>query len=211
MCEKELQSKKIILERCRKISIILGVSIFIIAFALLRLLGSSILYGIFTFLAILMFMIANWLNNDVRMIEDDIQYDKAYQKSKNVLKTETRVRYIANSNESLEKQILDFVQYSEGFELTAKFEDENIVLKIKLNNQEKEIELTRNEFRILYYFFTETDCIITKEELLEYLWNDKYYLDESILIVNINRLRSKAKEIGINNLIKTVRGKGYRL
>lgn len=151
MCEKELQSKKIILERCRKISIILGVSIFIIAFALLRLLGSSILYGIFTFLAILMFMIANWLNNDVRMIEDDIQYDKAYQKSKNVLKTETRVRYIANSNESLEKQILDFVQYSEGFELTAKFEDENIVLKIKLNNQEKEIEIANYELFFKYF------------------------------------------------------------
>lgn len=80
-----------------------------------------------------------------------------------------------------------------------------------LKYQEKEIELTRNEFRILYYFFTEIDRIITKEELLEHLWNDKYYLDESILIVNINRLRSKAKEIGINNLIKTVRGKGYRL
>lgn len=80
-----------------------------------------------------------------------------------------------------------------------------------LKYQDKEIELTRNEFRILYYFFKEEDRIITKEELLEHLWNDKYYLDESILIVNINRLRTKAKEIGIDNLIKTVRGKGYHL
>ena len=80
-----------------------------------------------------------------------------------------------------------------------------------LKYQGKEVELTRNEFRILYYFFTEKQRIITKEELLEHLWNDKYYLDESILIVNINRLRTKAKEIGIDNLIKTVRGKGYRL
>lgn len=80
-----------------------------------------------------------------------------------------------------------------------------------LKYQGKEVELTRNEFRILYYFFTEKQRIITKEELLEHLWNDKYYLDESVLIVNINRLRTKAKEIGIDNLIKTVRGKGYRL
>lgn len=80
-----------------------------------------------------------------------------------------------------------------------------------LKYQGKEVELTRNEFRILYYFFTEKQRIITKEELLQHLWNDKYYLDESILIVNINRLRTKAKEIGIDNLIKTVRGKGYRL
>lgn len=151
MCEKELQSKKIILERWRKILIILGVSIFIIAFALLMFLDSSILYGIFALLAILMFIIADQLNNDVRMIEDYIQYDKAYQKSKNILETETRVRYIANSNESLEKQILDFVQSSKGFELTAKFEDENIVLKIKLDNQEKEIEIANYELFFKYF------------------------------------------------------------
>ena len=151
MCEEKLQSKKIILERCRKISTILGVSIFIITFALLMFLDSSILYKIFALLAILMFMIANWLNNDVRMIEDDIQYDKSYQKTKNVLETETRVRYIASSNESLEKQILDFVQSSEGFELTAKFEDEKIVLKIKSNNQKKEIEIANYELFFKYF------------------------------------------------------------
>ena len=75
----------------------------------------------------------------------------------------------------------------------------------------KEVELTRNEFRILYYLFKEDNPIIKKEELLEYLWNDKLYLDEGILLVNINRLRKKAKEIGINNLLETVRGVGYRL
>lgn len=76
---------------------------------------------------------------------------------------------------------------------------------------DKEVELTRNEFRILYYFFTEPDRIITKDELLDNLWNDKYYLDENILMVNINRLRNKAKDIGINNLLQTIRGKGYKL
>lgn len=80
---------------------------------------------------------------------------------------------------------------------------------LKYNN--KQVELTRNEFRILYYFFIENDRVITKDELLEYLWNDKYYLDENILTVNINRLRKKAKDIGIDNLLKTVRGKGYEL
>lgn len=80
-----------------------------------------------------------------------------------------------------------------------------------LKYKEKEIELTRNEFRILYYFFLEEDRIITKEELLEYLWNDKCYLDENILMVNINRLRKKAEEIGIANFIETIRKQGYRL
>ena len=75
----------------------------------------------------------------------------------------------------------------------------------------KEIELTRNEFRILYYFFTNANRVITKDELLEKLWNDKYYLDDNILSVNINRLRNKAKEIGIIDFLVNVRGKGYKL
>lgn len=80
-----------------------------------------------------------------------------------------------------------------------------------LKHQDKEIELTRNEFRILYYFFINSDRVITKEELLDKLWNDKYYLDDNILAVNINRLRKKAKEIGIDNLLSNVKGEGYKL
>lgn len=80
-----------------------------------------------------------------------------------------------------------------------------------LKYQDKEIELTRNEFRILYYFFTNSGRLITKDELLEKLWNDKYYLDDNILSVNINRLRNKAKEIGINDFLTNIRGKGYKL
>lgn len=75
----------------------------------------------------------------------------------------------------------------------------------------KETELTRNEFRILYYFFINPNRIITKDELLEKLWNDKYYLDDNILSVNINRLRKKASEIGIIDFLKNIRGQGYRL
>ena len=80
-----------------------------------------------------------------------------------------------------------------------------------LKYQGKQIELTRNEFKILYYFFIEEERVITKDELLEWLWNDKYYLDESILLVNINRLRKKAKDIGIDNILQTVRKMGYQL
>lgn len=80
-----------------------------------------------------------------------------------------------------------------------------------LKKGDMEVELTRNEFRILYYFFMNDKRVITKEELLDKLWNDKYYLDENILMVNITRLRKKAKEIGIDDLIKNVRGKGFIL
>ena len=50
-----------------------------------------------------------------------------------------------------------------------------------------------------------------KEELLEKLWNDKYYLDENVLLVNMTRLKKKMKEIGIVHLLENIRGKGWKL
>lgn len=75
----------------------------------------------------------------------------------------------------------------------------------------RETELTRNEFRILYYFFMNGDKIIGKDELLEKLWNDRFYLDENVLMVNMTRLKRKLKDIGITHLLENIRGKGWRL
>ena len=75
--------------------------------------------------------------------------------------------------------------------------------------QGKEAELTRNEFRILYYLFLNAGQVLSKEKLIEYLWNDEYYLDETILLVNINRLRKKLEDIGLKDFVKTKRGVGY--
>lgn len=73
----------------------------------------------------------------------------------------------------------------------------------------QEVELTRNEFRILYYLFLNAGQVLSKEKLIEYLWNDQYYLDETILLVNINRLRKKLEDIGLKDFVKTKRGVGY--
>jgi len=58
-----------------------------------------------------------------------------------------------------------------------------------LKYEGKSIELTRNVFRILYYFFMNVDKIISIEELLEKLWNDKYYLDVNVLLVNYDPVK----------------------
>ena len=55
------------------------------------------------------------------------------------------------------------------------------------------------------------DKIISKDELLEQLWNDKYYLDENVLLVNMTRLKKKLREIDINHLLENIRGKGWKL
>lgn len=80
-----------------------------------------------------------------------------------------------------------------------------------LSYQNKNVELTRNERKIIYYLFQNAFRLVTKDELIEYLWNDKYYLDENILIVTMNRLRKKLKEIGLEDFIQTIRGKGYQI
>lgn len=79
----------------------------------------------------------------------------------------------------------------------------------KVKYQEKEVELTRNEFRILYYLFLHVGQVLSKEKLIQYLWNDQYYLDETILLVNINRLRKKLEDMGLKDFVKTKRGVGY--
>ena len=61
----------------------------------------------------------------------------------------------------------------------------------------------------LYYLFLNVGQVLSKEKLIEYLWNDEYYLDETILLVNINRLRKKLDDIGLSDFVKTKRGVGY--
>ena len=77
--------------------------------------------------------------------------------------------------------------------------------------KDHEVELTRNEFRIMYYLFLNAGNNISKEKFMEDLWNYKFYIDENILCVNINRVRKKLEDIGLHNFIKTVRGRGYRI
>lgn len=75
--------------------------------------------------------------------------------------------------------------------------------------KEKEVELTKNEVKILSYLINHKGEIVSRESLMEYLWNSEYFVDDSTLTVNITRLRKKLEEIGIENVIETRRGLGY--
>ena len=74
---------------------------------------------------------------------------------------------------------------------------------------ENEIELTKNEVKILSYLINHKGEIVSRELLMEYLWSTEYFVDDSTLTVNITRLRKKLAEIGIENVIETRRGLGY--
>jgi len=71
------------------------------------------------------------------------------------------------------------------------------------------LELTKNEVKILSYLINNKGNIVKRDSLMEYLWKSDYFVDDSTLTVNINRLRKKLEEIGIENPIETRRGLGY--
>ena len=73
----------------------------------------------------------------------------------------------------------------------------------------REVELTKNEVKILSYLIENSGNIISRTSFMEYLWKSDYFVDDSALTVNITRLRKKLEEIGIENLIQTRRGLGY--
>ena len=71
--------------------------------------------------------------------------------------------------------------------------------------------LTRTELRILYLLFLHSGRIVSRQELLDGLWDDHIYIDDNTLSVNIARIREKLKDIGAAELIRTRRGQGYEL
>ena len=73
----------------------------------------------------------------------------------------------------------------------------------------KKAELTKNEMKILYYLFANKGKIISREELIDYLWDNDVFIDDNALSVNVTRIRIKLKELDEEKLIQTKRGMGY--
>ncbi|KKB72736.1 MULTISPECIES: response regulator transcription factor [Bacillus] len=74
----------------------------------------------------------------------------------------------------------------------------------------KRISLSQKEFQLLSIFVKEHGRIVSRDELLEALWDEIEFVDDNTLTVNVNRLRKKLSELGIDDAIATVRGQGYR-
>ncbi len=75
--------------------------------------------------------------------------------------------------------------------------------------QDKSVELTKNEVKILSCLINNRGNIVKRDSLIETLWKSDYFVDDNTLTVNINRLRKKLEEIGIENPIATRRSLGY--
>ena len=177
------------------------------------------------------------INPDLILLDINLPNTDGFKVIKDIKKVTLKPVIFVTSRNTLEDEIKSFNSGGYDF-ITKPYNKELLLLKIrkcldevnpknhkelivngvvldlhlsKIKYQDKEIELTRNEFLLMYYLFLNYPNILSKDMLIEYLWNDKFYLDENILIVNINRLRNKLRDIGLDDFIKTVRGVGYKL
>ncbi len=78
--------------------------------------------------------------------------------------------------------------------------------------QERSVELTRNEQRILAMLMENPGAIVTRHELLCELWESDAFVDDNTLTVNVNRVRRKLASIGVpESFLETKRGQGYAI
>ena len=80
-------------------------------------------------------------------------------------------------------------------------------LKLQLNNstviyKDQMIELSKNEMK---------KSIVSRDQLMEFLWQSNEFIDDNTLTVNVNRVRKKLEAAGLKDFIKTKRGQGYMI
>lgn len=80
-----------------------------------------------------------------------------------------------------------------------------------IQNGENKEDLTKNEVRILLSLARKRGEIVSREEIIENLWENHLFVDDNTLTVNMTRLKNKLEEIGIKDVIMTKRGMGYQL
>lgn len=107
---------------------------------------------------------------------------------------------------ALLRRSYDFVSdinfiYHNGLELNLS--------EMKVSYEGKTEILTKNEFKILELLLKNKGSVITREKLMKRLWMSDEYIDDNTLTVNVARLRTRLKEIGVGDLIITKVGVGY--
>lgn len=89
-------------------------------------------------------------------------------------------------------------------------------LKLNLSNgsvtyKEETAELTKNELKILSCLYKNKGKIVSRDDLMDFMWNADAFVDDNNLSVNVTRLRKKLEGLGMEKNIETRRGLGYIL
>ena len=91
-----------------------------------------------------------------------------------------------------------------------KFKDITLnIVEGKLYFKGENVDLTKNELKIINMLMSNQEKIVSREEIIEELWDTDEFISENTLTVNVNRLRKKLKSIGLEDVIGTKKGQGY--
>jgi two-component system phosphate regulon response regulator PhoB len=74
----------------------------------------------------------------------------------------------------------------------------------------KQLDLGPTEFRLLHFFMTHPERVYSRAQLLDQVWGDHVFVEERTVDVHIRRLRQAMEPSGLDRLVQTVRGSGYR-
>lgn len=78
-----------------------------------------------------------------------------------------------------------------------------------LTFQNQKVNLTKNEFQILKVLLENVGKIVSRDRIIENLWDSDAFIDDNTLTVNVTRLRRKLEELGMTDVIRTKKGIGY--
>ena len=109
---------------------------------------------------------------------------------------------LARINRLLKVDISDILKYNDL---------EVNLLNSTMKYDNKVMELSKNEIKILGYLIKNKGHIVNRDDLMDYMWDTNEFVDDNTLTVNVNRLRTKLEEIGVIGAIETRRGQGYIL
>lgn len=79
----------------------------------------------------------------------------------------------------------------------------------QLTDGQEVFELSKKEQQILYYLFKSHPRVVGRDELIEYLWENKFFVDENILNVNLSRIRKRLEGTSLADFVRTVPRRGY--
>jgi len=91
-------------------------------------------------------------------------------------------------------------------------EHDGVVLNLNdttLIYNDNKIELTKNEYKILQLLMGNIGRVVSRDEIMQHLWNSDQFIDDNTLTVNMTRLRKKLSESWLYNYINTKKGLGY--
>lgn len=80
---------------------------------------------------------------------------------------------------------------------------------MRLSFQGEILDLSKNEFRLMKLMMENPDKVLSREDLLLAIWDEKEFVDDNTLTVNITRIKTKLSSLSLKKVIQTKRGSGY--